>query len=138
MEHLPEVLQPEVLQPAGAETPEEIFVNAEPKPKRQYKRDPVEMAAHMAKMREKSAEARRRKKVSPGVSPAVSPAVSPGVTPAGDFDTFMQHYSKVEEYKNRVAEERREREEYIEAQVEKRLKDSKKHETTSPFDVYFN
>ena len=138
--------------PQATSTPQvtpQVTSTPQAKKKRSYNRDPEEMRLHMANMRSKAIESRRRKKEAKEASKAPQTALAPmPQRGASDFDQFMQHYAKVEEYKAKVANEKADREEFIEAQIEARLAKRRKAEeeesqrqtplqSDNPFDVYF-
>ena len=165
MENLPPVNEPEPVAP-----PEEIFevptaehknpgvAEAPPPPeslptkpaKRKYQRDPIEMKAHMAIMREKAAESRKKKKQEKEKVALTTDTVMLPVKEhaAASFELFMQHYAQAEGYKEQLAHSKRQAEEAAQHRVSERRRNRKRVKKTprehpfgiqvakSPMDAY--
>ena len=169
MDRLPKVNEPEPVAP-----PEEIFevpppvhqnpgISEQPPPtpppaeslptkpaKRKYQRDPIEMKAHMAIMREKAAESRKKKKQEKEKVALTTDTVMLPVKQhaAASFELFMQHYAQAEGYKEQLAHSKRQAEEAAQHRISERRRNRKRVKKTprehpfgiqvakSPMDAY--
>ena len=150
MENLPKVDQPEPVAP-----PEEIFevpppvhqnpgvAEAPPTPtpaeslptkpaKRKYQRDPMEMKAHMASMRMKAAESRKKKKEEKEKVALTTDTVMLPVKEhaAASFELFMQHYAQAEGYKQQLEHSKRQAEEAAQHRISERRRNRKRVKKT--------
>lgn len=151
MEHLPAV-EPEPEPPKTEEifeVPNEVPNEPPPeehkgpgvakKPKRAYKRDPVEMKAHMDRMRAIAAENRRKKKEA-NKENQEDPIKLTSQTPlqtqqdhSASFSKFMEFYTEAEKYRAQLAHQRREAEDAaaFRAQARKQNRQRKKEKSRS-------
>lgn len=156
MEHLPavepepeplkteeifEVPNEDEVQKAPEVPPEEHKGPGVAKKKRTYKRDPVEMKAHMDRMRAIAAENRRKKKeAAENNKENQDPIKLTSQTPlqtqqdhGASFSKFMEFYTEAEKYRAQLAHQRQEAEDAaaFRAQARKQNRQRKKEKSRS-------